>query len=81
MFRYQRRALSWLRWRETFGGKEASESGCEQGEGGPFRGLQHAKGDAQSIKARHPPSSVLWQPIKLSSGETVHYNVVEGRLW
>lgn len=63
LYRYQRRALSWMLWRESF-----SRLGAAAG----------AEGDPDSIKAQAPEASLAWQRVVLRSGSTVFWNPLEG---
>lgn len=60
LFRYQRRALDWMLWRESFTAGSNVES-------------LHAP-DVGSLKSQLPEQSILWQPIELPSGHELYFN-------
>lgn len=90
LFRYQRRCLAWLRWRESLGG--GAGSGSEDGAAGegikpdpeaaggsadsPAAGA--APADPCSRKSALPTTSLLWQPLTLPSGLRVWHNPLDG---
>lgn len=90
LFRYQRRCLAWLLWRESLGdaagsggADEAAAEGVKpepwtasSGADGPAAGA--AAADANSRKAVLPATSLLWQPLLLPSGLRVWHNPLEG---
>ena len=92
LFRYQRRCLAWLKWRESLGGGWGGASGsgaAAEGvkpdpEAGDGRGAaaspsaDAAPCDQRSRKAALPGTSLLWQPLLLPSGLRVWANPLEG---
>jgi hypothetical protein len=92
LYRYQRRCLAWLKWRESLGGGNslAQERGPAESEGAA-QAVQPAatagagvKGgvcpDSGSFKSKLQSTSLLWQPIVLPSGQTVFRNAADGCL-
>ncbi|GAB4816117.1 hypothetical protein N2152v2_003163 [Parachlorella kessleri] len=67
LYRYQRRALSWMLWRESF----------SRGPGAAPGGHPLAEGDPDSVKSRRPRVSLAWQKVP---GQAVWWNPLERRL-
>ncbi|PRW05825.1 E3 ubiquitin- ligase SHPRH [Chlorella sorokiniana] len=90
LFRYQRRCLAWLRWRESLGGAAGSGIADEAaGEsvkpdpeaasgGGDSPAVGAAPADPHSRKSALPTTSLLWQPLVLPSGLRVWHNPLDG---
>ena len=90
LFRYQRRCLAWLLWRESLGGAAGSGSADKAaGEGvkpdpeaaggsadSPATGA--APADPHSRKSALPTTSLLWQPLILPSGLRVWHSPMDG---
>ena len=89
LFRYQKRCLSWLKWRESLGVGAGGDGGTSS-TGSAARAASQdtavdvavdaaaAEPDAGSSKAALPTGSPLWQPLVLPSGLWVHHNSMEG---
>ena len=88
LFRYQRRCLAWLQWRESLSGGGGVGQADAGGSGGvklepEFAaaapgGSLSAVPDARSLKAQLPCASLLWQPLVLPSGLRVWENPLQG---
>lgn len=63
LYRFQRRALSWMLWRESFSGAGAAAG---------------ADPDPDSAKARLQEASLAWQRVPLPSGADVYWDALEG---
>lgn len=90
LFRYQRRCLAWLKWRESLGLRGGSSSAGDGGDSVKLETeaaaaaaaaagtLELALPDPDSTKAVLPACSLLWQPLALPSGQRAWHNLLEG---
>lgn len=73
LFRYQRRCLAWLKWRESLG-DSAGSAGLGVG------AAADVVGDPGSRKVALPSTDLSWQPLSLPSGLRGWYDPVRRRL-
>lgn len=68
LFRYQRRCLAWLKWRESLGSTGQLGAGFD------------GTADPGSRKVALPSTNLRWQPLSLPSGLRCWHDPVEGCL-
>lgn len=65
LFRYQRRCLAWLKWRESLGSSVPGSTAPVDQAAGVGAGMQ---GDSRSRKLALAQTNLRWQPLSLPSG-------------